>query len=236
MKKRISAEKLAAEFLGSMFLVMAAISSMILFTSVFESAKSIAVLANALAVAFVLCALIEMFSSVSGAHFNPVVTMVMAFEKNMTSFNAVMFILAQVIGGIAGTVLSRLMFLGEVETLLAVSESVRSGYIYFGEVVGTFILVLAILLLVKTNSNKISIIVGFLVGGQLLATSSTMFANPQVTIARMFTNSAAGIRPIDGLVFIIMQFAGALLAYAVYKLMFSGKTSLDMRRSEDGKD
>lgn len=220
MNKRISSGKIAAEFLGSMFLVMAAVSSMILFTAVFDAPKSIAVLANAIAVAFVLCALIEIFSPISGAHFNPVVTMTMMFEMKIGKLKAALFVLLQLVGGIAGTVLSHLMFLDEIGALLSVSDTVRNEYVFFGEIFGTFILVLAILLLVKTGSNKISIVVGFLVGGQLMSTSSTMFANPQVTVARMLTNTAAGIRPIDGLVFIIMQIIGALLAYGVYRFMF----------------
>jgi len=221
MTKKAALREIASEFLGSMFLVMAAISSIILFSVVFEAPKEIAVLANAIAVAFVLCALIEMFGPVSGAHFNPVVTMIILFEKKVSKVKAALFILFQFAGGIAGTMLSHLMFLDEIGTLLSVSDNIRNDYVFFGEIFGTFILVLAILLLIKAGSGKISIIVGLLVGGQLLSTSSTMFANPQVTVARMFTNTASGIRPIDGLVFIVMQIIGALLAYAVYKLIFA---------------
>lgn len=220
MQKRISIGELLAEFLGSMFLVMAAISSIILFTVILDSHISIAIIVNAVAVAFVLCALIEMFRSVSGAHFNPVVTMVMLIDKKIVATKAAFFVLVQITGGIAGTVASHLMFYTEMGGLLFVSDKVRNEYVFFGEIFGTFILVLAILVLVKVKSNKISIIIGLLVGGQLMSTSSTMFANPQVTIARMFTNSVSGIRPIDGLVFIVMQIIGALLAYAVYRLMF----------------
>jgi len=221
MLKQTTIAKLLAEFIGSMFLVMAAVSSMIMFTTVFETHKGIAIFANAIAVAFVLCALIEIFGSISGAHFNPVVTMVMLFEKKIGATAAVLFVLFQFIGGIVGTALSRLMFLNDVGTVLAVSNNVRNEYVFFGEIFGTLILVLAILLLVKAGSNKISIMIGFLVGGQLMSTSSTMFANPQVTVARMFTNTASGIRPIDGLVFIVMQIIGALLAYAIYRLIFA---------------
>ena len=224
MKKQASISELSAEFIGSMFLVMAAISSMILFTSVFESDKSIAVLANAITVAFVLCALIEVFSSISGAHFNPVVTLVMMFEKKVGAVKAMLFIIFQIVGGITGTALSRLMFLSDVGSVLAVSDTVRNDYMYLGEIFGAFILVFVTLMLIKTKSSKIPITVGFLVGGQLMATSSTMFANPQVTIARMLTNSAAGIRPLDGFVFIVMQIIGSLLAYGVYRLIFSKNT------------
>ena len=212
-----------AEFLGSMFLVMAAVASMIMYTEVFETSKAVALLANAITVTFVLCSLIEMFGPVSGAHFNPVVTMVMFLEKKMNAKKASLFVLFQLVGGITGTALSRLMFLDDVGYVLAVSNNIRNGYVFLGEIIGTFILILAILLLVKTRSNKISIIVGLLVGGQIMATSSAMFANPQVTIARMFTNTAPGIRPIDGLVFIIMQIIGALLAYGVYRFAFSNE-------------
>ena len=224
MRKQALCGELVAEFLGSMFLVMAAVASMIMFAEVFEATKAVAVLANAVAVAFVLCALIEMFGPISGAHFNPVVTTIMLLEKKIRASKAVLFMLFQFVGGIVGTALSRLMFLDNVGSLLAVSDNVRNDYVFFGEIFGTFILVLAILLLVKSQSNKISIILGLLVGGQLMSTSSTMFANPQVTVARMFTDTTSGIRPTDGAIFIAMQIIGALLAYAVYRLVFANKT------------
>ena len=220
MKKGIIGGQLIAEFIGSMFLVMAAVSSMIFFVYVLDSSKSVAILANSIAVAFVLCALIEMFGFVSGAHFNPVVTLVMALENKVDAKKAVLFVVVQILGGVSGVALTHLMFWNEVGAVFSVSDNVRS-YVYVGEVIGTFILVLAILMLVKRKSSHIPLMVGFLVGGQLMATSSTMFANPQVTIARMLTNSASGIRPIDGLIFIAMQLIGALLAYVVYKLSFS---------------
>jgi len=221
MRKQILLGELLSEFLGSMFLMIAAISPMILFYSVLEAQKGVALIANALAVALVLYALIEIFGGISGAHFNPVVTMVMAFEKKIGAAKSLLFVLIQILGGIAGIMLTHLMFFNEIGGLLFISDITRSDYIYFAEIIGTFILVFAILMLVKQKSNKIPGVVGFLVGSQIMATSSTMFANPQVTIARMLTNSVAGIRPIDGLVFISMQLIGALLAYAVYKLIFS---------------
>jgi len=220
MQKPILRGELLAEFIGSMLLVMAAISSIILFTVVLDSHISVAIVANAIAVAFVLSTLIEMFGPISGAHFNPVVTVVMMIHKNITAGKAVMFIIVQIIGGVLGTIFTHLMFYDHMGGVFFVSDKVRGGHIYFGEVVGTFILVLAILVLVKVKSSKISIIIGLLVGGQLMSTSSTMFANPQVTIARIFTSSISGIRPIDAMVFIVMQFVGGLLAYAVYRLMF----------------
>lgn len=209
-----------------MLLVTAAVSSMLLFTATFESTKSVAVLANAITVAFVLCALIEVFAPISGAHFNPVVTMIMAFEKRIGAVKSVAFVLVQIVGGVTGMMLARLMFLDEVGSLLAISDTARS-HTYIGEIIGTFVLILALLLLVKSKSSKISLTIGLLVGGQIMATSSTMFANPQVTIARMFTCCVVGIRPLDGAIFIAMQVIGALLAYAVYRFIFAKSTQTE---------
>ena len=213
-------KKLAAEFLGSLFLVMGAVSSMIFFTYVFEAPKGVSIIANALAVAFILTALIEMFGPISGAHFNPIVTCIMWLDKKIHGKTAALFLLVQTLGGLVGVALSHAMFWAEVGVIFEVCTNVRS-HTYLGEVIGSFILILAILLLVKGKSTHIPMMVGFLVGGQLMATSSTMFANPQVTIARMFTPTTSGIRPMDAMVFIAMQFTGALLAYGVYKLFFS---------------
>jgi len=213
--------ELLAEFLGSMLLVMTAVSSIIFFTIVLESHLTIAILANSIAVAFVLFALIEMFGSVSGAHFNPVVTAVMMLDGKITAVKAAFFVLVQIVGGVIGIIVTHLMFYEEIGGLFFVSDKVRGGWpVYFGEVVGTFVLVLTILVLVKVKSTKTSLAVAFLVGGMIMSTSSTMFANPQVTIARIFTATISGVRPFDAIVFMFMQFAGGLLAYAVYKLIF----------------
>ena len=109
------------------------------------------------------------------------------------------------------------MFYHKIPKLIAVSEVTRAGGNYFAEILGTFILVLVIFLLVHHQSDKISLVVGMLVGGQLIATSSTMFANPQVTFARIFTYAAAGVKPLDGAVFILMEIIGAVLAVLVCK-------------------
>lgn len=129
---------------------------------------------------------------------------------------AVLYVPMQIFGGLTGMIFSHLMFYHEIPRLVAVSEVTRSGGNHFAELLGTFILILTILLLVQRRSKRISIVVGLLVGGQLIATSSTMFANPQVTLARMLTYSAAGVNPIDRLVFILMQIIGAVLAVLVF--------------------
>jgi len=206
---------------------MAVVSSMFLLTEIVDLPIGQALFAHSVVVAFVLTALIEMFSPLSGAHFNPVVTMIMWFEKKVTTKEAGLFVLMQFIGGILGTLLAHLMFWDQIQGLFFVSTTQRSGSAYFGELLATFILLLAILLLTKTKSDKSSIVVGFLVGGQIMATSSMIFANPQVTIARIFTNTPTGIRPFDAFVFIVLQLAGTLLAYGVYKFMFKGDVEHD---------
>jgi uncharacterized membrane protein YkgB len=112
------------------------------------------------------------------------------------------------------------MFYHEVPILIQVSTKIRYSGSYVGELIGTFTLVLAILLLVKNKSPRISLAVGLLVGGQLMATSSTMFANPMITIIRAFTYSDAGVRPLDAVMFIIMQSTGMLIATQTWKRVF----------------
>ncbi len=209
-----------SEYLGSAFLVMAAISPIILFNRVLNAGVALAVLADALGVGTILFALIEIFGPVSGAHFNPAVTLAALVCGMMSWRRAALYIIMQIAGGLTGMMFSHLMFYHEMPRLIAVSEVTRAGGNYFAEIFGTFILILAILLLVQSRSKKISLVVGLLVGGELIATSSTMFANPQVTLARMFTYSAAGVKPLDGMAFILMQLIGAVLAVFVFRTVY----------------
>jgi glycerol uptake facilitator-like aquaporin len=207
------------EFLGSMFLVVASISPVILFYQILKTDLALAVLADAIAVGFILFALIEIFSPVCTSFFNPAVTVAFAIDGKLTWKQAGIYSINQIFGGLVGLLISQLMFYNQIPKLFVISNVNRSGGAFVAEILGTFFLVLAILSLVEQKSNKISLVVGFLVGGMVLATSSTMFANPQVTIARMFTYSAAGIAPLDGLVFIAMQILGAVLAILVWRSM-----------------
>ena len=144
----------------------------------------------------------------------------MAICDTMSWRRSTPYIPMKIGGGFTGMIFSHLMFYHEMPRLIAISEVTRTGGNYFAEILGAFILILAILMLVQRRSKKISIVVGLLVGGQLIATSSTMFANPQVTLARMFTYPAAGVKPIDGMVFILMQSIGAVLAVPVYRTVY----------------
>lgn len=207
------------EFVGSMFLVIAAISPVILFHDVLGSNIAIAVLADAIAVGFILYALIEIFSPVCTSFFNPAVTIALAIDGKLTWKQSIIYSFNQILGGLTGLLVSHLMFYHEIPKLIELSTITRSGGNYIAEILGTFFLVFAIFSLVEQKSNRTAQIVGFLVAGMLLATSSTMFANPQVTFARIFTYSVAGISPIDALTFIIMQIIGAVLGIFAWKTM-----------------
>ena len=205
------------EFIGSMFLVIAAVSPMILFLEVFHTTLAIAVVADALAVGFVLFALIEIFGPICTAYFNPAVSFALAVNKELSWLEALRYSLYQIAGGITGVVFSHLMYVDTIPTIIEFSTIQRSGGAYIGELIGTFILVLCIMSLAHQRSNRVSLVVGLLVGGMLLSTSSTMFANPQVTIARIFTYSAAGIHVVNAIVFIVLQLLASLLAVIVWK-------------------
>jgi glycerol uptake facilitator-like aquaporin len=205
------------EFLGSMFLVIAAVAPVIFFTQVLKTSVAIAVLADALAVGFILFALIEVFGPICTAYFNPAVSFSMAFAKDITWGHAVWLSLNQILGGLVGILLTHAMFYTDIPQLVALSDIQRFGGTYLAEFLGTFLLVLTILSLVHQKSNRTSLVVGLLVAGMIMATSSTMFANPQVTIARVFTYAAAGVRPVDALVFIAVQFLAGFIAVVSWR-------------------
>jgi glycerol uptake facilitator-like aquaporin len=216
-------QKLCAEFLGSLILVLTAISPTILCYQVLGGSVALAVLTDGIAVGLVLFVLIEIFGPVSGCHINPAVTLSMMVAGRMDAGTGIWYIIVQFMGGIAGTVVSHLMFIHEnFYTFLTVSEVVRTGGTYVAEFVGTFMLVLIIYGCTYTKSNRAGMIIGFFVGGFLITISSTMFANPQVTVARIFTFAIAGIRPVDAAVFVLVEILGALAATFVAGVLLRG--------------
>jgi len=217
--------KIISEALGSMLIVMATLGATIQFEIVLGSEGSVSLLANAIVVAFVLAALIECFAPISGAHFNPLITMIRLLDHSMKPKEGLCYVLAQIIGGVLGIFFTHLMFANDLDHFMRVSSNERNGFAYVGEFFAAFILILVVLLLVQRGSKQISLMVGLLVGGQIIATSSTNFANPQVTIARIFTDTPSGIRPFDALIFIVMQVLGALVAYIMYHYVFRGRTT-----------
>jgi glycerol uptake facilitator-like aquaporin len=167
-------------------------------------------LANALATAGMLGVLITLLGPISGAHLNPAVSLVMCLRRTLSWGDLTLYALAQVGGAVAGAVVAHLMF---AELLLQVSTQVRSGVAPgISEIVASFGL-LAVILLGEKRATIPVLVAGY-IGAAYWFTASTSFANPAVTIARMLTDSFAGIRPIDGAVFIAAQLIGAMLSLA----------------------
>jgi glycerol uptake facilitator-like aquaporin len=214
-------QRLAAEFLGSLILTFTAISPTILSYNALGSSVAMAVFMDAIAVGFVLFVLIEILEPVSYCHINPAVTVSMMISRNMDAGTGARYIVVQFLGGLCGMLMSHLMFIGQdFYMLVTVSEISRGGGAYLAEFIGTFVLVLVIYGCVHRKSTRPGPVIGFLVGGFLITTSSTMFANPQVTFARVFTFAIAGIRPIDAAGFMAFELIGAVAATFFARFMF----------------
>jgi arsenate reductase len=163
--------------------------------------------------------LILIFGAVSGAHFNPVVTLVDCLLGTVTTRDAGLYVVAQTVGGCAGTVLANLMF--ELPAIEASTTTRSSGALWLSEVIATVGLLLVIHGCVRTGkASAVPFAVGLWIGGAYWFTSSTSFANPAVTIARMFSDTFAGIRPSSAPMFIVMQLIGASLGYALIRFIY----------------
>lgn len=206
-----------AEFLGTMGLIIVCIGSIILPQLVWGSTEAyIFVFVNAVAVGFVLFALIECFGPASGAHFNPAVSLAQVVSKEMGLKKAAYYIFAQISGAMAGILLLNMMFYDTLGALLFVSDNNKATLsTCLSEFVCTFMLLTIIFGCVRGRSDKTSLAVGLFVGGMIVATSSTMYANPAVDLARVFTNSACGIAPLSSLLFMASGILGAISASIV---------------------
>ncbi len=213
MSKTVSLPKrLAAEGLGTAFLLMAVIGSGIMGEKLAAGNLAIALLANSIATGCALAVLILIFAPISGAHFNPAVTLCMALEKKISRSDAAAYVTVQVAAAILGVAAAHLMF---GEPPLFASEKIRTGGgQWWSEFVATFGLLMVIWGCVRQNLPAISLAVAAYITAAYWFTASTSFANPAVTLARGFSNTFAGIRPGDVLPFVAMQFAGAIAATA----------------------
>jgi glycerol uptake facilitator-like aquaporin len=207
------ARPLAAEFLGTCLLIATVVGSGIMAEALAGGNVAIALLGNTLPTGAILVVLITMLGPISGAHFNPAVSMVFAIRREIAPGTAVGYCAAQIAGGIAGILVAHAMFSQE---LLQLSGKARTGGgQWFAELVATFGLVLTILATRKARESAVAMSVGLYITAAYWFTASTSFANPAVTIARSFTDSFAGIRLVDAPMFIAAQLAGAILAAAV---------------------
>ena len=205
-----------SEYLGTTFLLMIVVGSGIMGQSLSDN-DSITLLANTIATGAGLIVLIWMFGKISGAHFNPAVSVVMFANGELSSRNFILYGLLQVSGAISGTLLANYMFGLDA---LQVSVNSRSGLnLYISEVVATFGLLLVILRVRTVRSELVAPAVGLYITSAYWFSSSTSFANPAVTIGRMFTDTFTGIDPGNVLFFITAQFIGAFLAFGINKIL-----------------
>lgn len=202
--------RLAAEALGTAFLLMSVIGSGIMGEKLAEGNIAIALLANSIATGCALAVLILIFAPISGAHFNPAVTLCMTLQNKISKREALAYIIVQIIAAFLGVAAAHLMF---GDPLLFASEKIRTGSgQWWSEFIATFGLIMVIWGCVKQNIPAVPLAVAAYITAAYWFTASTSFANPAVTIARGFSNTFAGIRPDDVLYFILAQLAGAITA------------------------
>jgi arsenate reductase len=211
--------RLLAEFLGTGLLVAAVVGSGIAAARLSPGDVGLELFENSAATVGALVALILAFGPVSGAHFNPVVTLADRVFGGISTSDAAGYVVAQIGGGLGGALLANAMF--ALPTFEASVKTRSSGPLWLAEVVATFGLVVVIFAVVRSGRASIApFAVGAYIGGAYFFTSSTSFANPAVTIGRTITNTFAGIRPSSAPTFIVMQLVGGALAVGAIRVLF----------------
>ncbi len=204
--------RVAAEALGTGFLVATVVGSGIMAQSLTHDI-ALALLGNTIATGAMLVVLITILGPISGAHFNPAVSLVFAVRRVLPLREAVLYMVAQIIGGILGTMLAQLMF---ALPIIDVSMKARTGEAqWLSEFVATFGLIATILAGIRFEPKAVPWLVGLYITAAYWFTASTSFANPAVAIARSLTNSFSGISPVDLPGFIAAELVGAVAALAV---------------------
>jgi len=213
--------RLVAEALGTAMLVATVVGSGIMATSLTQD-TGLALLGNTLATGAILVVLITILAPISGAHFNPAVSLVFAISRALPRSDLAGYVLAQIIGGAAGTAAAHLMFGLPV---IELSTKVRTGGAqWFSEAVATFGLVAAILAGIKFEQKAVPWLVGLYITAAYWFTASTSFANPAVALARSLTNTFSGIRPIDLPGFWLAEIAGAVVALMLFTWLLRPET------------
>ena len=211
--------RLTAEALGTALLVATVVGSGIMAETLTRDV-ALALLGNTLPTGAMLVVLITILGPISGAHFNPAVSLVFALRRELTPRDAVSYVVAQIAGGIVGTILAHAMF---ALPLMDASLKVRTGSAqWLAEAVAAFGLVATILAGVRFNGPAIPWLVGLYITAAYWFTSSTSFANPAVAIARSLTNTFSGIRPIDLPGFIAAELSGAMAAMLLMGWLLRG--------------
>lgn len=209
--------RLTAEALGTAFLLAAVVGSGIMAEKLSGGNIALALLANTIATGAALVVLISVFAPVSGAHFNPAVTLYFAMRREIGWRDAIAFVITQLVSAIAGVWLAHAMF---AMPIAEISEKLRNGPSqWLSEFVATFGLLLTIAGCAR-KPDTTPTLVGLYITAAYWFTASTSFANPAVTVARSLTNSFAGIAPVSALYFIAAQFAASVAAFFVLPWLF----------------
>lgn len=211
--------RLVAEALGTAMLLIAVVGSGIMAERLADGSVGLALLCNTFPVAAILYVFITLLGPISGAHFNPAVTLAFLLRREISAKDSVAFIVMQILGGIAGTMAAHIMF--GLPALMN-SGTERTGMnLWFSEGVATFGLVFVILAGVAKAPRAIPALVGLYIAGAYWFTASTSFANPAVTIARSLTDSFSGILPAHAPAFIAAQLIGAVIAVPLAQWLFA---------------
>ena len=208
-----------SEFTGTTILLATVIGSGIMGETLANGNAAIALLGNTIATGAILYVLITIFGPISGAHFNPIVTVAMLIAKKITAKDAIIFIILQILGAGLGVLIAHGMF--ELD-IFQISSKLRQGASQgFSEIIATFGLILVIFGGLKLRADAIPALVGFYITSAYWFTASTSFANPAVTLARSLSDTFAGINPSNIIMFISCQFIGMLVALILVKYIFS---------------
>lgn len=208
--------RLVSEFLGTAFLIIAVVGSGIMATNLTDDV-ALQLLANAGATVGALIALIMMFGPISGAHFNPVVTIADCVLNGRSWRDALPYFGVQTVGGSVGAFIANLMF--DLDVFGPATKIREGGGIWLGEIIATIGLLFVIFLIGKHRADSVPLAVGVWIGGAYWFTSSTSLANPAVTIARSFSDSFAGIAPTSVAMFIVMQLIGLSIALPLLRYL-----------------
>ncbi len=213
-------QKYISEFIGTFILLVSIVGSGIAGQQ-YTNDQMVILFSHAVVIGFTLIFIIRIFANFSGAHFNPIVSIIFFLQKELSSRDLFLYILIQIIAAILGALFANYIFgLNVIE----ISSNIRSGAnIYISEIFAATGLLLVILLSRADGKNVVSFNVGIYITAALIFTSSTSFANPAVTIARIFTESFTGINPSTVIFFISCQVIGMFAAYILYNQFFKSK-------------
>ena len=204
------------EFIGTFFLVAVVIGSGIMAEKISDGNMGIALLGNTIPTGAILYVIIKMFTPISGAHFNPAVSFIFLLRSELGLLDFIKYIIVQILGGILAVFLIHYIF--EI-SIFQVSTNIRGKLpLFVSEIIATCGLILTILFIRKNDESSVAMGVALFISAGYWFTSSTSFANPAVTIARVFTDTFTGIAPESFLYFLSGQIIGSLCAYKIYNL------------------